>query len=222
MEKVIHFLQDLAANNNREWFNDNRKRYEESRDKMLFLTEVLNNEISRFDPDVPPMNPKDCMFRIFRDVRFSKDKRPYKTNFGSFIAKGGRKSSRAGYYFHIEPDQSFIGGGVYKPDAGSLKAIRLYIEQHPEEFLQIINDRNLKKYYPELFDDKLKTAPKGFPKDHEHIDLLRYKSYVFSHGINNEIVAGSHFVEYAVDAYHELYKLNAYLNEALGKSAKKV
>src|SRR6056297_2224221 len=103
MEQVLQFLQELSDNNNRAWFNENRKRYEESREKILFLTDIFINEIRKFDPGIPPISPKDCMFRIFRDVRFSKDKRPYKTNFGSFIAKGGRKSENAGYYFHIEP-----------------------------------------------------------------------------------------------------------------------
>lgn len=218
MEKVIQFLQDLAANNNRDWFNENRKRYEECRNKVLFLTEVLNNEIAEFDPNVPPMNPKDCMFRIFRDVRFSKDKRPYKTNFGSFIARGGRKSSLAGYYFHIDPERSFIGGGVYRPEADSLKAIRLHIEQHADEFLKIINDKNFKKYFPALFDDKLKTAPKGFPKDHEHIDILRYKSFAFSHEVDNKVLTGDGFIAYAVDTYKQLHKMNAFLNEALKKT----
>ena len=92
MIQVIQFLNELSENNNREWFQNNKKRYDESREKVLFLTEVVINEIRKFDPDVPFLEPKDCLFRIFRDVRFSNDKRPYKTNFGSYIAKGGRKS----------------------------------------------------------------------------------------------------------------------------------
>lgn len=220
MENVLQFLQDLAENNNREWFNNNRTRYEECRKKVLFLTEVLNNEISKFDKQVVPMNPKDCMFRIFRDVRFSKDKRPYKTNFGSFISKGGRKSIYAGYYFHIDPNRSFVGGGVYMPQAEQLKALRLHIEQHADEFVEIIHGKKFKKYYPELFDDKLKTAPKGFPKDHKHIDLLRYKSFAFSHEVNNEILTSENFVKYTVDAFKQLQKANAFLNEALENSKK--
>ena len=127
MQQVFQFLQDLSENNNREWFHNNKKRYDESREKVLFITEVLINEIRKFDSEIPLLEPKDCLFRIFRDVRFSNDKRPYKTNFGSFIAKGGRKSMYAGYYFHIEPDTSFVGGGIYMPDAEHLKAIREYI-----------------------------------------------------------------------------------------------
>lgn len=215
MEKVLQFLKDLAANNNREWFNANRDRYDESRNKILFITEVLINEIRKFDQDIPAMDPKECMFRIFRDVRFSNDKRPYKTNFGSFIAKGGRKSENAGYYFHIEPSGSFIGGGIYMPQAGPLKAIRNHVEKHPEEYLAIINNPEFKAFFPEMMDHKLKTAPRGIDKDHPYIELLRYKSFAFSCPVSNEILLSENYVETAVNAYKELHKVNAFLNEAV-------
>src|SRR5665811_2091282 len=127
MDKVLEFLNDLSANNNREWYHSNKERYTESKEKILFLTDVVINEIRKFDRDIPALSPKDCVFRIFRDVRFSNDKRPYKTNFGAFISKGGRKSMHAGYYFHIEPGGSFCGGGIYMPPAEPLKIIRNYI-----------------------------------------------------------------------------------------------
>ncbi|MGM0620701.1 MAG: DUF2461 domain-containing protein [Bacteroidota bacterium] len=215
MEQVLQFLQELAENNNREWFEANRTRYTESREKMLFLTDVLINEIRKFDSEIAPMNPKDCLFRIFRDVRFSKDKRPYKTNFGSFIAPGGRKSGHAGYYFHVEPSGSFVGGGIYMPPAGPLKAIRKHIEHHPEEFLGIINHPDFKAIFPEMMDHQLKTAPKGFAKDHPLIHLLRYKSFAFSARLNNEILINGDFIGEAVKAYRELHKANAFLNEAI-------
>jgi uncharacterized protein (TIGR02453 family) len=215
MEKVIQFLQELSKNNNREWFNENKKWYNESREKILFLTDVLINEIGKFDPTVRGTSPKDCVFRIFRDVRFSTDKRPYKTNFGSYIANGGRKSMNPGYYFHVEPEQSFIGGGVYMPAAEPLRTIRSYMAEHAPEFLQIINNREFKAIFPEMYDHQLKTAPKGFPKDHEFIDLLKYKSYVFSNSVPNHILFGDDFLGYTVNAYKQLYKVNAFLNEAL-------
>lgn len=218
MEKVVQFLQELSENNNKEWFHANRNRYEENRDKVLFITEVLINEIRKWDKDIPVMNPKDCMFRIFRDVRFSKDKQPYKTNFGSFIAKGGRKSMHAGYYFHIEPEGSFMGGGIYTPPAEPLKAIRTYVAEHAEEFLDIINDKEFKQVYPEMYDHKLKTAPKGFPKDHEYIHLLRYKSFVFSTNLKKDVLLGENFVEHIVKAFRQLYKVNTFLNRALDKN----
>ncbi len=212
------FSKSAFENNNREWFQDNKKWYEESRDKFLFLTEVMINEIRKFDPEVPALSPKDCMFRIFRDVRFSNDKRPYKTNFGSFISKGGRKSAFAGYYFHFEPNESFLGGGTYMPPAEPLKAVRDYLAEHGDEFLKIINDPEFKKTYPEMYDDKLKTAPKGFPKDHEYIELLRYKSYIFSRRLSKAEVLGENYIEQMVDSFRVLHPVNEFLNIAIEKN----
>jgi len=215
MLQVLQFLHDLSENNNREWFQNNKKRYDESREKILFLTDVIINEIRKFDHEIPSLEPKDCMFRIFRDVRFSNDKRPYKTNFGSFIAKGGRKSMHAGYYFHIEPGGSFVGGGIYMPASEPLKAIREYIAENGEEFLSIINNKRFKKVYPEMMDDKLKTAPKGFSPDHEFIDLLRYKSFAFSSRISQPEILAETYIGQVVDSFKTLQPVNRFLNEAL-------
>jgi uncharacterized protein (TIGR02453 family) len=215
MIQVIQFLQELSENNNREWFQNNKKRYDESREKVLFLTEVVINEIRKFDPEIPLLEPKDCLFRIFRDVRFSNDKRPYKTNFGSFIAKGGRKSMHAGYYFHIEPSGSFVGGGIYMPAAEPLKAIREYIAENGEEFLSIINNKDFKTVYPEMMDDKLKTAPKGFSPDHEFINLLRYKSFAFSSQLNKSQILADNYIELLVYSFKILQPVNRFLNDAL-------
>ncbi|WP_347839114.1 DUF2461 domain-containing protein [uncultured Draconibacterium sp.] len=215
MEKVLGFLKQLSENNNREWFQDNRKWYEESRDKVLFITDVLINEISKFDSSVRGLSPKDCVFRIFRDVRFSKDKRPYKTNFGSFICTGGRKSMNPGYYFHIEPGSSFIGGGIYMPPAPVLKKLRAYMADHAEEFLEIGNEKDFKKQFPEMYDDKLKLAPKGYPKDHEYIELLKYKSFIYSASLENSVVAGPNYIDEMVKRFELLYPVNAFLYDAL-------
>ncbi|HSO86040.1 MAG TPA: DUF2461 domain-containing protein [Draconibacterium sp.] len=215
MLQVIQFLQDLTENNNREWFQNNKKRYDESREKVLFITEVVINEIRKFDSEIPLLEPKDCLFRIFRDVRFSNDKRPYKTNFGSFIAKGGRKSMHAGYYFHIEPEGSFVGGGIYMPAAEPLKAIREYIAENGEEFLSIIGNKEFKKVYPEMMDDKLKTAPKGYSPDHEFIDLLRYKSFAFSSRFEKSDILADNYIEKLVQSFKTLHPVNRFLNEAL-------
>jgi len=215
MKTVLQFLGELTRNNNREWFEANRKWYQESREKVLFVTDVLLNEIRKFDAEIPVLDAKDCLFRIYRDVRFSHDKRPFKTNFGSFISKEGRKGQSPGYYFHIEPGESFVGGGVYMPEAGRLKAIRQYISRFPEEFSEIINHPEFKALLPEMYDHQLKTAPKGFPKDHEFIHLLRYKSYVFSAPVADHDLVSGNFIEKAVDAYKQLHKLNAFLYDAL-------
>ncbi len=215
MEKVLQFLKELSAHNNREWFEANKPWYVESRQKILFITDVLINEIRKFDHSIPLLDAKNCMFRIFRDVRFSNDKRPYKVNFGSFIAKGGRKSECPGYYFHIEPGNSFIGGGLYMPAAAPLKAVRDHIASAGHEFSEIINDPEFKTELPEMYDDRLKTAPKGFPKDHEFIELLRYKSFAFSKPVSDETLLKGSFLDKAAETYRTLYKANEFLHEAL-------
>ncbi|WP_159521688.1 DUF2461 domain-containing protein [Sunxiuqinia indica] len=217
MKAILDFLTDLRKNNNREWFNDNRKRYEESKEQMLFFTELMIQEIHKFDPEIPFLNPKDCLFRIFRDVRFSKDKSPYKTQMGSFIAKHGRKSDRAGYYIHIDPGNSFLGGGIWRPQADTLKVIRTEIFENANDFKEILADKDFAKYFSLMNDDKLKMAPKGFPKDFEDIELLKHKSYVFGYQIDDKTISEEQFVSLSVDVFRELHKANRFINHALDK-----
>lgn len=217
MQEVLNFLSELRTNNNKEWFDQNRDRYEESRKKVLFLTELVIHEVSKFDPEIGSLTAKDCVFRIFRDVRFSHDKTPYKINMGSFIARGGRKSMGAGYYLHIEPGGSFVGGGSYCPPADSLKALRTEIFDHPDEFKKLIYSDSFRRTYPEMYDDKLKTPPKGFPKDFPDIDLLKYKSYAFTSRIDDSVVAGDAYVGKIIDAFKELAPVNRFLNTAIDK-----
>jgi uncharacterized protein (TIGR02453 family) len=217
MNNVLDFLRELAVNNNRDWFQKNKKWYDESRNKVLFLTEVLINEIRKFDPTVPVLNPNDCLFRIFRDVRFSQDKRPYKTNFGCYIAKGGKKANFAGYYLHIEPELSFAGGGIYMPDNETLKILREYIAENGEEFLSIIGNKEFQGIYPEMYDDKLKTAPKGFSPDHEFIDILKYKSFAFTHKMDDYEVLNENFIQSILQYYSHLSNVNVFLNHAIQK-----
>src|SRR5665648_887445 len=113
MKQILDFLKDLEANNSREWFDLNRDRYDSTRKQFLVVAEQLIHDIRLFDDEIPLLNPKDCVFRIFRDVRFSKDKLPFKSNYGCFIARGGKKSGFAGYYLHIQPGECFLSGGIY-------------------------------------------------------------------------------------------------------------
>lgn len=215
MESILNFLQKLRENNNKEWFDKNRTVYLDTKQKFLAITEMLNNEIRQFDASLPLEDPKKFMFRIFRDVRFSKDKRPYKTNYGSFLVPGGRKSPGAGYYIHLEPDACFVGGGIYMPPGNILQQIRSAIYQTPEELLEIVNSQEFKKHYGELWGEQLKTAPRGFPKDWEHIDLLRYKSFIGSKPFTTKEVLSANFLEKAVESFRALYPLNRYLNDVL-------
>jgi len=136
---------------------------------------------------------------------------------GSYIASGGRKSINAGYYIHIEPGGSFVGGGSYCPPPEALKAIRTEIFDHHQEFNQLISKDSFLKSYPEMYDDKLKTAPKGFPKDFQGIDLLKYKSYAFTSRIDDAMVASDKYLSKVVESFKELYPVNRFLNAALEK-----
>ncbi|WP_153632561.1 DUF2461 domain-containing protein [Prolixibacter sp. SD074] len=215
MKDILDFLADLGKNNNREWFERNRDRYEETRSKFLAFTELLNNEIKSFDPEVPMLAPKDCMFRIFRDVRFSNDKRPYKTNYGSFISRGGRKSGYAGYYLHLQPGSSFLGGGVFMPPSANLKAIRQEIFLDPEGFLSIKENPEFQKHLPDEYDARLKTAPRDFPKDWEYIHLLRNKSYAYGRNLTAEEILSPLFMENVLETFKVLSTMNQYLNQAI-------
>ncbi|MFB6343438.1 DUF2461 domain-containing protein [Saccharicrinis sp. FJH62] len=215
MKQILEFLSDLKQNNNREWFNGNRKRYDEAKKTFIAFTELLINELRTIDPEIPLLDPKSCVFRIFRDVRFSADKSPYKTNFGTYMSPGGRKSIYAGYYFHMEPDNCFIGGGCYMPQAPELKAIREAIYQSPEDYLDITNNKAFKDMFGEVWGDELKTAPKGFDKEWEHIDLIRKKSYVGMRQLDPAILESPDLLDECRKTYTTLYPLNRFLNDVL-------
>jgi len=217
MQAVLQFLRGLKENNTKEWFNDHRSDYEKAKEQMLFFTDLIIQEVRRFDSNIPAISAKDCLFRIFRDVRFSKDKSPYKTNMGSFIAPGGRKSELAGYYVHFEPGGSFIGGGVWCPEPNVLKSIRQEIYESPDSFREVLDDVDFKSLFPEIMGERLKTAPKGFDKEFEHLDLLRYKSYAFGCSLSDEEVLGEDLVDRVVDSFRQLSHMNNYLNDAIEK-----
>ncbi|WP_421919686.1 DUF2461 domain-containing protein [Marinifilum sp.] len=212
-QAILVFLKELRDNNNREWFHINKKKYEEAKKGFELFIELSIEQIKAFDPNISGLRAKDCLFRIYRDVRFSEDKRPYKTNFGAFVSKNGRKSSYGGYYIHIEPGQCFLGGGCYMPASNVLKAIRTEIFHHPEEFRGIIENSEFKSHFTEMYGEKLKTAPRGFPKDFEHIDLLNYKHYAVSKMIDDKTVISDQFVQEIDNSFKALQPLNRFLNE---------
>jgi uncharacterized protein (TIGR02453 family) len=218
MKEILDFLKDLEANNTREWYEQNRSRYDHTRKMFLALTELLIHEIRQFDDEIPLLSPKDCVFRIFRDVRFSHDKRPFKSNYGCSIARGGRKAGFGGYYFHIQPGESFLAGVIYMPPAEHLHAIRQEIYYHSEAYRQIIEDKLFKSTFEVEHFDKLKTAPKGYPKDWEHLDLIKNRSYAVAHKVSEEELCSSDFITNATSVFKVLHPLNQYLNQALDEN----
>jgi uncharacterized protein (TIGR02453 family) len=177
--QTLQFLTDLSANNDREWFALNKARHDEARQNVLdFVSEVIKG-LSKADPRIPiNLDAKDCVMRIYRDIRFSLDKTPYKNNFGAGISPNGKNFNGPGYYLHISPRECFVAAGCWMPEKDHLKLIRQEIDYNSSEFKGIL--ANLKcansKSHLET-DHKLKTAPKGYPSDHPEIEYLKLKSF---------------------------------------------
>ena len=215
--KIFHFLIDLQINNNRAWFNDNKDRYLEAKQIFDNFVAQLIIQLKTFDKSIDVTEAKDCVFRIYRDTRFSNNKAPYKENFGAFITRGGRKSPFAGYYIHIEPDQSFAGGGIYHPQNDVLKVLRQHIFNHVDDFKKIIDNKPFNHYFKGIYGDQLKMAPKGFPKDFTDIDLLKYKDYAVVHQLNNDFFMENDVMKELIEIFKAQQPFNRFLNSAVEK-----
>jgi uncharacterized protein (TIGR02453 family) len=213
--EFIPYLKELGKNNNREWFHDNKARYDNLRKEFETFIGTLIPAIAEFDDYISIIPAKDCMFRIFRDTRFSKDKTPYKTNFGAYMAPGGRKSLGAGYYFHIEPGGCFLAGGVYMPTSEMLKAIRREIFYQLDEFEAILNEKKFKKLFGEIKTyDKLSRPPKDFPKDFRGIELLKYKSYVTLYSFEDKNLHKASLKNDTLEVFKAMLPISRFLRRA--------
>jgi uncharacterized protein (TIGR02453 family) len=215
MDLVIGFLRKLKANNQREWFQSNKPDYEKARKQFEALLNSLIPEIRKFDPSIGMLTPKDCVFRINRDIRFSADKSPYKTNMGAYISLGGRKGEKAGYYIHIDPEQSFAAGGLYMPQPEVLKKVRDEIYFNAGEFKSIIHKPSFVKVFRELDGDKLTRPPKGYPADFPDIELLKYKSFTASNILNEETILSDGLVKDVTTIFIEMHPMIRFLNNAI-------
>ncbi|MBQ0090720.1 MAG: DUF2461 domain-containing protein [Prevotellaceae bacterium] len=175
--EILDYLSDIAVNNNREWFWENRDRYDCVRKQFEQIVETLINRISQFDPDIHNVIARDTIFRFYRDTRFSADKSPYKLNMGAFICKTGKKSPRGGYYIHLQPGKSMVCGGSWCPDAKLLYQLRLLVFDRIDEYRNIVESPKFSKLFTEIGFDFLKTMPKGFPKDFAYPQYLKCKGY---------------------------------------------
>jgi len=215
MQTILNFLTQLKTNNNREWFQENKAQFEEAKTTFESLIEILIMKIKEFDSSIDVFSPKECVFRIYKDVRFSKDKSPYKTNMGAYIAKGGKKSNLAGYYFHIEPDASFAGGGIYRPQPDMLKSVRNTISTDATSLKEIIYKPSFKQIFPELYGEKVKTVPRGFDKNHSDINLLRFKSYTVIKSITDKELTAPGFLDVVLQIFKTQMPFNNWLNSVV-------
>jgi uncharacterized protein (TIGR02453 family) len=207
------FLNNLKQNNNREWFAANKSTFDALKKDMEKIIENLIPSIAAFDSEMDLLTPKDCIFRIYKDTRFSKDKLPYKTNFGAFFVGGGRNSGRAGYYLHIEPGDSFIGGGIYMPATPVLKKIRDEIYHNYENFHKIINAKDFKKYFHEISGSKLTMTPKGYDKAFEGMDYLKYKDFTMIHPVSDDFLLDKNATQKLLQIFKAMKPFNDFLNK---------
>ena len=218
METTLHFLKKLKINNNREWFDSNKTEYLASKEIFEEFVSELIKGINKFDKKVSlDLKPKDCTFRIYKDVRFSKDKTPYKNNMSASINPGGKKSNIPGYYFHLEPEACFLAGGVYMPMPDVLKAIRQEIDYNPLPLINVLKSASFKKEFNGLDEeDKLKNPPKGFNKDHAHSEILKNKHFIVSQKFENKVILKKEGLSKTLDSFKAMYPFLDYLRKAIG------
>ncbi|WEK69772.1 MAG: DUF2461 domain-containing protein [Candidatus Chryseobacterium colombiense] len=210
--EVFGFLKKLNKNNNREWFTENKNLYTESQQNVIAFLEDLLKEMSEFDEELAKIDAKKSLFRIYRDTRFSKDKIPYKTNFGASLGMG-KGSQKGGYYLHLEPGKSFIAGGIYMPESSVLKELRKEISLYRNEFLAILNNKEFKKHFPELDqDDKLKKIPQGFEKDDPMAEFLKLKNFIVVYYLKDEEILKNDAAKNLAKIFKLTKPLNDFLN----------
>jgi uncharacterized protein (TIGR02453 family) len=218
-KSTIKFLQDLRTNNNRDWFEANRARYLEAKSDMENLTWHLIKGLSEQDPEIAESNLtiKQCTFRIYRDVRFSEDKTPYKVNMGASFNIGGKKVHNAGYYFHLENKNIFLAGGVWMPESRDLKLIRDKISMDYNEFKQILNNKSFVKYFPKGIDREasLKKVPKGFNEFNPAVEYLKLKSFTIYHFIPLDLIFKKELIKYILTGFKAMQPLIKFLNGAV-------
>lgn len=210
---TLAFLVKIKDNNNRDWFNANKVEYKAAYDNVKNFADALMEEMNKIDHI-----EKVKVFRIYRDVRFSKDKTPYKASLSGSMSRA-TKLLRGGYYFHIEPNNTFMAAGFWGPNSGDLSRIRQEIAANADELREVLAGQNFKKYFGELIGDKVKTAPKGYSRTHEAIELLRHKQFLVKYSFSDEQVLSENFVQDLVAAYQAIRPFFNYMSEVLTTDA---
>lgn len=213
---TIKFLEGIAKNNNKAWFDANRDAYLAVKEDFEGLVTEVLSALAEVDPMYKEQQPKDCIMRIFRDVRFSKDKTPYKVNLGAGFSSGGRKFPGAGYYLHIEPGgRSFAGGGLWQPEGPQLKALRQEIDYNFKEFAGIVEDKKFKKMFGAVDGDKLVKNPKGYSDDNPALEYLKLKSFTVGHNIADADLTKKGLAKKVAGTYETMKPFVDFLNRSL-------
>ncbi len=214
---TIKYLNSFKKNNNKPWFEENRKQYENAKADFQTIVEKLINSISNFDVPIGNLLAKRCVFRINRDIRFSKDKTPYKTNLAAHFNKGTKKTINAGYYFHLEPGKSMLAGGIWMPDSVSLAKIRQEIDYNYNHWLKIVNNSQFKKFFPEgiTSNQSLIRPPKGYIEENPAIYYLKMKSFIVSAAFTDEQVQDKSLIKEVSNTFKAMKPLLDFINKAL-------
>ena len=215
---TLKFLKDLAKNNDRAWFEGHRTQYERAKEDFEDFVQAVLNRHGKKDEDLKELTAKKCTFRINRDIRFSKDKSPYKTNMGASMNRGGKKSIFSGYYFHCEPGKSFVGGGLWMPMPPEMKRVRQEIDYCYDEFRQIVSAKKFRSVYKELYtgeDVKLTKVPQGFEKDNPAAEYLKLKSWLAMKELTDEEMTSKDLLKKTAEAFETLQPMIKFLNRAL-------
>lgn len=216
-QSTFDFISSLIDNNNRNWFNDNKVSYDSAKENIDNFAEAVLTKVKLIDPSInPDVTAKKCVMRIYRDIRFSKDKTPYKNNFGIGISSNGKGGNEPGYYIQIQPNNNFIAGGLWMPESNQLKAIRQEIDYNTQDILSILNSKRFKNYFTTLDQEhQLKTTPKDYDASHEYIDLLKLKSFTVTHRLSNEDLLSKNALDKVVEVIQEIYPLTVFLKQAI-------
>ncbi|MDJ1482018.1 DUF2461 domain-containing protein [Cytophagaceae bacterium YF14B1] len=216
MQTALTFLNQLKDNNTREWFQEHKDEYEQSRSVFIQLVKEILTAMAPFEPELSELDAKSCVFRIYRDVRFSKDKSPYKTHYGAWIANANKSLVWPGYYIHIQPGESFLAGGLWMPPADQLKKIRQEIDYNGHKLHEIIDNATFQKFFKDFSEEeKLKTSPKGYPSDHPDIEWLKLKSFTVSCRITDAELNKKTFKDSCVEVFQAIKPLNDFLKTAI-------
>jgi len=219
---TLKFLKGLQKNNNKPWFEKNRPAYEDAKADFAQFIQTVIDKHGKKDDGIKDLKAKDCVFRINRDVRFSKDKSPYKNNFGASINRGGKKSVYAGYYFHCQPGEAFVGGGLWIPMPPDLKKVRQEVDYCFDEFEKIIGSKKFISVYGDLIKDgetSLVKVPQGFEKDNPAAEYLKLKSFIAMKKLDDATLTSKDLVQTTLGAFETLYPLLMFLNRALAPEA---
>lgn len=214
---IIRFLKAIKKNNNKAWLDANRPLYETSKEEFLTEVSSIINGIGRFDAAYNSLSPKDCVFRLNRDIRFSKEKHPYKTNFAAYFNPAGKKGDGAGYYMHIEPGKSFAAAGLWQPPANHLAMIRQEIDYNLPEWKKVIGDKKFKTVFNEGFNksDVLVRPPRGYDENNPAIEFLKMKSFVTSRTFSDEELQGKNFTGVLVKTFEAAKPFVDFINRSL-------